>query len=206
VSAHEEPGARPPEARGAARQSDGPPEMVVHEYDGIVEHDNVLLCWWVGAMIATIVFAFSYWLFFHSFDKGQLASAAYAERKAVELAAEAERIKAAGEVTPEMLTTLMKDPSTVDQGKQVFESTCTTCHDAGGKGKIGPNLTDAYWLHGGDPRAIYGTIRDGYLPRQMPAWGKPLGEARVRAVTAYVMSLKDTNAPGGKEPQGEKQP
>lgn len=187
-------------------QPDSANGMVVHEYDGIIEHDNVLPRWWVGCLFGTIVFAFGYWMFFHTYDKGQLPSAAYAERKAVELAAEAERIKSAGEVTPEMLTTLMKDPGTVDQGKQVFESTCVTCHDAGGKGKIGPNLTDEYWLHGGDPKQVYGIVRDGYLPKQMPAWGKPLGEARVRAVTAYVMSLRNTNAPGGKEPQGEKRP
>ena len=179
---------------------------IVHEYDGIIEQDNRLPRWWVATLLGAMVFAAGYWLFFHTYERAKLPSAAYAEQKAIELAAEAERIKQAGEVTPEMLATLMRDPGTVAQGKEVFEGTCTTCHDVGGRGKIGPNLTDAYWLHGGDPKSIYGTVRDGFLPKQMPAWGKTLGEAKVRAVTAYVLTLRNTDAPGGKAPQGEKSP
>jgi cytochrome c oxidase cbb3-type subunit 3 len=179
---------------------------VVHEYDGIIEQDNRLPRWWVATLLGAIAFAAGYWLFFHTYQKGQLPSAAYAEQKAAELSAEAERIKQAGDVTPEMLATLMRDPGTVAQGKEVFDASCTTCHDVGGRGKIGPNLTDDSWLHGGDGAAIYGIVRDGYLPKQMPAWGKSLGEARVRAVTAYVLTLRNTNAPGGKAPQGEKVP
>jgi cytochrome c oxidase cbb3-type subunit 3 len=30
-----------------------------------------------------------------------------------------------------------------------------------------------------------------------------LGDDRVEAVTAFVLSIKDTNVPGGKAPQGE---
>ena len=122
-----------------------------------------------------------------------------------ELAAEAERIKQAGDVTDEMLVTLSKDSGTIDQGKAVFDQTCVTCHAAGGVGNIGPNLTDEYWLHGGGPKKIYGTVREGFLPKQMPAWGKQLGEEKTRAVVAYVLTLKNTNAPGGKAPQGEKE-
>jgi cytochrome c oxidase cbb3-type subunit 3 len=36
----------------------------------------------------------------------------------------------------------------------------------------------------------------------MPAWGPQLGLERVQAVVAYVLTLKDTNVPGGKAPQG----
>jgi cytochrome c oxidase cbb3-type subunit 3 len=38
----------------------------------------------------------------------------------------------------------------------------------------------------------------------MPAWGKTLGEAKTRSVTAYVLTLKNTKVAGGKAPQGEK--
>lgn len=179
-------------------------EAIVHEYDGIQECDNQLPRWWLFTLWVTVAFAAGYWFYYHSLQKGDLASREYARVKAAELAAEAERIKNAGEVTPEMLVTLSKDPGTVEQGKAVFVQTCVTCHDQGGKGNIGPNLTDEYWLHGADPQAIYGIVRDGYLQKQMPAWGKQLGETKVRAAVAYVLSIKNTNVEGGKAPQGEK--
>lgn len=195
-----------PERRGREDSTPDSGSGVVHVYDGIIEQDNRLPRWWLATLYGAIAFAAGYWLFFHTYQRAELPSAAYATRKAAELAVEAERIKSAGEVTAEMLATLQKDPGTIAQGKEAYETSCTTCHDAGGRGKIGPNLTDGYWLHGGDALSIHRTIRDGFLAKQMPAWGKTLGEAKVRAVTAYVMSLRNTDAPGGKAPQGEKQP
>jgi cytochrome c oxidase cbb3-type subunit 3 len=181
------------------RPEDGP---VVHEYDGIQECDNKLPVWWLWTFYGAIIFALGYWMHYHTLKTGDTPAVAYEKVKEAELAAEAARIKAAGEVNAEMLITLSKDKGTVAQGKKTFDETCVTCHAAGGIGKIGPNLTDEYWLHGGDPVSIYKTVRDGFLQKQMPAWGKMLGEERVRAATAYVLTLRNTNAPGGKAPQG----
>lgn len=183
---------------------DVPDSPVVHEYDGIIELDNRLPRWWLYTLFGAIVFGAGYWIYFHSFGRGDLASRSWARVKAREVAEEAERIKRAGEVTPQMLITLTKDPATVEQGKAIFAENCVTCHDAGGKGNIGPNLTDEYWLHGGDPMSIHKTIGEGFLPKQMPAWGKQIGEDNVRAVTAFVLTISNTNAAGGKAPQGEK--
>jgi cytochrome c oxidase cbb3-type subunit 3 len=194
---------KPIEATPGASGKD-PGEAVIHEYDGIQECDNQLPRWWLFTFWITVIFAAGYWYYYHSMQKGELASAEYARLKAEELAAEAERIQNAGEVTPDMLITLSKNTATVEQGKEVFATTCVTCHEQGGKGNIGPNLTDEYWLHGSDPQSIYNIVRDGYLPKQMPAWGKPLGEMKVRAAVAYVLSIKNTNVAGGKAPQGEK--
>jgi cytochrome c oxidase cbb3-type subunit 3 len=91
----------------------------------------------------------------------------------------------------------------VQEGAAVFATTCAACHAPTGGGNIGPNLTDEYWLHGGAPEEIYKSIRDGFPTKGMPAWGAQLGERRVRAVTAYVLSIRNTHAPGGKPPQGD---
>ncbi len=176
---------------------------IIHEYDDIQECDNHLPRWWLATLYGAIVFAGGYWLYYHSFAKGVLPSEEYRAVKAQELAAESERLKAAGDVTPELLTKLSKDPGTTDEGKAVFETSCVTCHAQGAKGNIGPNLTDKYWLHGGDPKAIYATVSGGFLAKQMPAWGKVLGEPKLRSVVAYVLTLKDTNVADGKAPQGE---
>ena len=48
------------------------------------------------------------------------------------------------------------------------------------------------------------TVRDGNPLKGMPSWGPQLGATRVQAVTAYVLTLRNTNVPGGKPPQGDK--
>ena len=37
----------------------------------------------------------------------------------------------------------------------------------------------------------------------MVAWGPQLGDERVQSVVAYVLTLRNTNVPGGKAPQGD---
>jgi cytochrome c oxidase cbb3-type subunit 3 len=95
-------------------------------------------------------------------------------------------------------------PTAVESGRQVFASTCAACHRADGGGNIGPNLTDAYWLHGSKPENIYSCVHDGVPNKGMPTWGPVLGEDKVETVVAYVLTLRNTNVPGGKAPQGEK--
>jgi len=182
------------------RSSDGP---VVHEYDGIQECDNQLPRWWLMTLYAAIVFSAGYWLHYQTFGSGTNPMAAYDKEQAALRAIEAEKIKAAGAVTNESLLLLSKDEGTVKQGEEIFKTTCVPCHGPTGGGTIGPNLTDEYWLHGGKPEQIYKTVRDGFLPKGMPAWGPQLGEIRVRAAAAYVLTLKGTKVPGGKPPQGQ---
>jgi cytochrome c oxidase cbb3-type subunit 3 len=122
---------------------------------------------------------------------------------AVEHAAEAERARARGTIDDAMLSAIAKDPATLAQGKDVFVSTCSPCHKPDGGGNIGPNLTDAYWIHGNRPTDIYKTVTDGIPAKGMPTWTPVLGEQRVEAVVAYVLSIENTNVPGGKAPQGE---
>lgn len=181
-------------------------EPLLHVYDGIQELDNQLPRWWVYTFVGSAIFAAAYWVYYHNVGKGVLPSEEYAMAKLEKQAAEAKFLLEAGEVTPELLTQLAANPGTVEQGKTTFVQICVTCHADGGKGNIGPNLTDAYWIHGADEVSIYKMVRDGFLPKQMPAWGKQLGEEKTRAVTAYVLTLRNTNAPGGKAPQGEKAP
>lgn len=183
------------------RRSDGP---VIHEYDGIQEHDNDLPRWWLWTFYGAILFSVGYWFHYHTFGVGAHPMAAYEAEQAAVRAAEADRIKKAGAVTPAMLVALSRDAGTLEQGKAVFTTTCASCHGPSGGGVIGPNLTDAYWLHGGAPESVYTIIRDGFLAKGMPAWGPQLGEERVRAAAAYVISIKNTNVAGGKAPQGDK--
>lgn len=178
---------------------------VIHEVDGIQEYDNKLPNWWLYTLYGAIAFAVVYWFVYHTAGAADLPLAAYQEEMDKAAAAEAERIKAAGVLTPEALAKLARDKGTVEQGKQVFAQTCAACHRQDGGGLVGPNLTDEFWLHGGGPDKIYDTIMKGVPAKGMPAWGPQLGPDRVRAVTAYVISIRGTNVSGGKAPQGERE-
>jgi cytochrome c oxidase cbb3-type subunit III len=95
--------------------------------------------------------------------------------------------------------------SFIENGKTVFnDNNCGSCHRADGGGNaIGPNLTDAYWLHGGHIKDVFTTIKDGVVDKGMPAWGKSLSPQQVRDVTFYILSIQGTNPANAKGPQGE---
>lgn len=191
------------ESRVAPPREDGQ-DQVVHQYDDIQEYDNKLPNWWLFTLYATMVFAVLYWFHYEGFKSGMNPRAAYDAEEAAVNAAIAQKAKTLGTATDETLAQLAKDPATLAQGKEVFGSTCVACHGPNAGGGIGPNLTDDAWLHGGKPANVYKSIRDGWTDKGMAAWGPQLGEERVRAVAAYVVSLRNTNVAGGKVAQGER--
>lgn len=171
---------------------------VVHEYGDIQEYDNKLPTWWLWTLYGSVIFGIGYWFYYHGLGAGELPVAEL-RRETVEAAKRAG--KGADENT---LVALSADTSALKDGKEGFVTFCAPCHAPTGGGTIGPNLTDEYWIHGGDPMSIYKTMKDGVVAKGMPAWGPQLGEAKTQAVSAYVLSLRNTNVPGGKAPQGEK--
>jgi cytochrome c oxidase cbb3-type subunit 3 len=168
---------------------------IIHEYDGILEADNRLPTWWLFTFYAAIAFAIGYWFYYQEFKAGKTPLQAYFAEKA----AEAE--KNGVDPTEAELVALAEGPS-LELGRQLFSANCVACHEAKGQGKIGPNLTDAAWLHGGDPVAIFKTVRDGVAAKGMPSWGPTLGRAGVTQVAAFVLTLRGTNVPG-KAPEGQ---
>ena len=184
-------------------QRDSPVE---HEYDGIVEQDNRLPLWWLYTLYGAVAFAIIYWFQYEVLHASLTPEKEYAAAVAEARAAEAERLKKLGVIDNKSLAALALDSNTVEQGKTIFATNCASCHRADGSGLVGPNLTDKYWLHGGQPEQIFKTVREG-AQRQgsvMPSW-KHLGDEKVIAAVTYVMSIRNTNAPG-KAPQGEPMP
>ena len=89
------------------------------------------------------------------------------------------------------LSGLEHDAGAAQAGAEVYADNCSACHGERGLGnrEMGaPNLADAIWLRGGSHEAI---LRQLKAPRMgvMPPWQARLGEAEVRAVTAYVHGL-----------------
>jgi mono/diheme cytochrome c family protein len=91
------------------------------------------------------------------------------------------------------------DPAVIARGDSIFHGpgNCYACHGGKAEGLIGPNLTDAEWIHSkGSYDEIVAQINHG-VPKEEsksgvvmpPRGGATLTDDDVKAVAAYVYSL-----------------
>lgn len=76
-------------------------------------------------------------------------------------------------------------------GKAVFAANCSACHGASAKGntKMGaPDLTDRFWLYGGDETSIYESVYNG-RQGHMPTWDKRLTPVERKILALYILDL-----------------
>ena len=79
----------------------------------------------------------------------------------------------------------------IEAGRQVFLTNCAACHgeDAKGNQDLGaPNLSDQFWIYGGDFEKIITTIHGG-RQGHMPTWDERLSPAEIKILALYVYSL-----------------
>ncbi|MBT1703749.1 cbb3-type cytochrome c oxidase N-terminal domain-containing protein [Chryseosolibacter indicus] len=177
-----------------------------HSYDGIKELDNHLPPWWKWLFYGTIGWSVVYLVVYHFSATLPLQLQEYENEVAV--AEEQARIFKASqpqEAIDENQLVFAKDAAIIEKGKSVFmNNNCASCHrNDGGGNTIGPNLTDEYWLHGGDVKQVFLTVKNGVVEKGMPAWGKVLSPQDVRDVTFFILSLQGSNPANAKAPQGE---
>jgi cytochrome c oxidase cbb3-type subunit 3 len=80
---------------------------------------------------------------------------------------------------------------------------CQTCHGQLAEGRIGPNLTDKYWIHGkGSVQDIYKVIRYGVTSRGMRSYQKVLSDKVLIGISYYLKTLQGSKPQGAKAPQG----
>lgn len=176
-------------------------EILDHEYDGIQELNNPLPKWWLLTFYGAIIFSFFYIGFYH-FGSGQLGQTVLDQDLEV---ARTQKLayEEANRFNPEKYKTAMSANLHKTLGATTFQTNCASCHTADGGGLIGPNLTDAYWIHGdGSPEQVAQIIRTGVAEKGMPAWGALIQGDAWYAVTAFVVSLQGTKPASPKEPQG----
>jgi cytochrome c oxidase cbb3-type subunit 3 len=88
------------------------------------------------------------------------------------------------------------DPKNVEAGKAIFAANCVACHGADAKGNTelgAPNLTDKFWIYGGNFDAIDSTIWGG-RQGHMPTWEARLSDLDRKILTLYLLD-KRTAAP-----------
>jgi cytochrome c oxidase cbb3-type subunit 3 len=174
-----------------------------HEYDGIRELDNSLPPWWVAMFYITIFIGVVYFTYYHITGSGMSSREAYElEMEEAEEAIQAYLAKQADTVD-ETNVEMLADENEIALGESLYKANCAACHGQLGEGGVGPNLTDDYWIHGGSIKDVFKTIKYGVPEKGMISWKSQLRPTDMHKVSSFIMTLKGTNPPNAKEPQGE---
>lgn len=177
--------------------------VLSHNYDGIRELDNKLPPWWLGMFYVSIVFAAIYLFAFHLSDIGPSSKEQYDQEMEKAKAEVAAFVATQAEQIDETNVTALTDEAELSLGKSIFTTTCGTCHGQLGEGGVGPNLTDDYWIHGGGIQNVFKTIKIGVPEKGMISWAEQLRASDIQRVASYILTLKGTNPPNAKAPQGD---
>ena len=184
-------GGKPPEVTGSD-----------HDFDGIRELDNRIPPWFSYLFIGTIVFGGIYMVDYHVLGTSKLMEAEYRDEVA---AAELQRrilLASEGTIDENTLVTLT-EPDALKRGGEQFQKFCVSCHGTLGQGVVGPNLTDRYWIHGGDVRTVYAMIKQGVPAKGMISWQLVFTPGQIQEIASYVLSLQGSNPPVAKRPEGQ---
>ncbi len=177
--------------------------LLDHDYDGIKELDNNLPPWWKYGFYLTIVTGVIYLLHFHVFKTGDLQGKEYDNAIAQAKIEVDEFMKTSANNVDENTVKVLTEASDITAGKDLFIANCVACHGKGGEGTVGPNLTDEYWIHGGSIKDLFKTLKYGWVEKGMKSWKDDLSPIQMAQVSSYIRTLKGTNPPNPKAPQGD---
>jgi cytochrome c oxidase cbb3-type subunit III len=179
--------------------------LLEHDYDEITELDNPTPPWFMGLFFGSITIAIVYMIVFHVVGSGDIMRSEYVSEMAIaNKQREAYIVKVAGGIN-ENTVKFVSDAKSLGDGKAIYLQNCVACHGQAGQGGVGPNLTDAYWLHGGTVKAVFHTLTEGVAEKGMMSWKKQLNPLQIQQLASYVLSLQGSNPAGAKAPQGEKE-
>ncbi|HQV78090.1 MAG TPA: c-type cytochrome [Chitinophagales bacterium] len=173
-----------------------------HDYDGIRELDNITPPWFTIAFALSIVAA---GIYYYRFEIGHTALTQEQEfeiemREAKIL--QDSLLKLEGNQVDEN-NVAMLDAAGIASGMKLYNTNCGACHGDKGQGGVGPNLTDAYWLHGGSISHVFKSIKYGIVDKGMKSWKEDFSPTQIAQLASFIESIQGTNPPGAKEKQGD---
>lgn len=181
--------------------------LIDHGFDGIMELDNQLPKWWLGLFYFGVVYAVVYLSAYIVSDFAHPDKEYEVEQKQ-EIASVAEWMK---NTPPPTIENALYSADNIAEGEQIFKTNCVSCHMDGGKGGIGPNLTDDFWKNQNQKtifKNVFHIVENGVAGTQMQAWGQNgvLSGFDIEKVAAYVYHINQEipDAVGGAAPQGTK--
>jgi cytochrome c oxidase cbb3-type subunit 3 len=163
--------------------------------------------WWKWIFWGSFYFSLLYFAHYHLTGNGNSVQVAYDGDVAQAREVEAQALLKGGGASEATLSEMVANVGLMADAKALFVEKCGQCHGNDGEGKIGPNLTDEYWLHGdGSLMSIYTVVNDGVPAKGMPTWSRQMRLVEVLKVSAFVGSIKHRNLPGPRPPEGTRVP
>jgi cytochrome c oxidase cbb3-type subunit III len=175
-------------------------ELLDHEYDGIREFDNALPRWWLYGFYFTIAFAVVYAVNYHVLPTPLWGRAGQVAEYEADVAAAQQRAGTRSPAPgPAAAVVVLTDAASLKRGQQIYEgeNLCHACHRKDLGGMVGPNLTDALWIHGCAPGDLVKNVSTGFPTQGMLAYGNGtrLAEADVQLVVSYILSKQGSTPP-----------
>ncbi len=185
--------------------------LIDHGFDGITELDNSLPKWWIGLFYFGCIFCAVYLTAFAFTDYAHPEAELTVETKKM-LASIEDYEKTAPQIN---LESAKYSADNIAEGQELFKTNCVTCHGDGGKGGIGPNLTDTHWINIKEKslfKNVFWMLENGSPnnPTMRPFIKEGTITGRdAEKIAAYVYHINQETAPitqaqGGAAPQGEK--
>lgn len=178
--------------------------LLDEDFDGIKELNNPIPAWFNWFFGVTIAFAVLYLPIYHVWKVADLQEEEYEKEIQIAEIKKEEYLKKVANSIDEKNVVLVTDGKQLQMGQDLYKSNCASCHGQKGEGLVGPNLTDEYWLYGGKVNDVFKTIKYG-TNKGMPSWQKQLNPLQIQQITSYIHTLKGSNPPNAKEPQGTKE-
>lgn len=176
--------------------------LLDHDYDGIKELNNKIPPWFMAIFYGAIIWAVIYMVDFHVIGSGNVQEEEYAEEVRV-ASLEREILNKSGTLINEDNVTVLEDDASISGGKEIFKKNCVACHGANGEGLVGPNFTDDYWIHGNKINDLFKTIKYGVPAKGMISWQTQLDPTQMQEVASYILTLRGSNPPNPKAPEGD---
>ena len=183
--------------------------LIDHGFDGIMELDNQLPKWWLGLFWFGVAYCAVYMVSYFVSDFAH-QGIEYDEEYKAQTASIAKWME---ETPPPTIEDAVYSPDNIAAGEEVFKTNCVSCHGDGGKGGIGPNLTDNTWINQPEKtlfKNVFHMVENGSVNNPtMQAFGKNgvLTGFDIQNVSAYIYHINQEQTPitpdkGGAAPQG----
>lgn len=180
-----------------------------HGFDGIIELDNPLPKWWVSLFFFGVVFCVSYIYLF--FTNKNFVNPEYEFEISLKKAKEQQADYWSNVIQP-TIETVKLNSEYIEEGKELFNINCVSCHNKEGIGGIGPNLTDENWINVEEKtliqnifHLIWNGSKNNLTMRGFGIEGELTG-VQIEKIANYVYYINqmDKKSTKGAPPQGKK--
>jgi len=168
--------------------------------DGIKELNNPAPNWIIFVFLLTYGFSLFYAIHYFGYpNNGNDQATEYKDKMA---AVETEKKQVQADSNGGVV--LSKEEILAEGAKLFMQKGCIACHGMKGEGnKIGPNLTDNYWLNGCSQESVIKMVTEGKPEKGMTPFKTMMTPEQIKTVSLYVMQgLVGSNPENAKAPQG----